>query len=72
VLVLSSSDSKVLVHFVNQSGVKSSVFVTEGESLLDVVIKKNLDISGFGNDIPISFNWCECVCVCVCYGTFNL
>ncbi|XP_039514420.1 ferredoxin 1b [Pimephales promelas] len=43
-----SSDSKVLVHFVNQSGVKSSVFVTEGESLLDVVIKKNLDISGFG------------------------
>ncbi|XP_052412158.1 ferredoxin 1b [Carassius gibelio] len=43
-----SSGSKVLVHFVNQSGVKSSVFVTEGETLLDVVIKKNLDISGFG------------------------
>ncbi|XP_016308873.1 adrenodoxin-like [Sinocyclocheilus anshuiensis] len=43
-----SSDSKVLVHFVNQSGVKSSVFVTEGETPLDVVIKKNLDISGFG------------------------
>ncbi|KTG06357.1 hypothetical protein cypCar_00016400 [Cyprinus carpio] len=42
-----SSGSKVLVHFVNQSGVKSSVFVTEGETLLDVVIKKNLDISGF-------------------------
>lgn len=49
VLVLSSSGSKMLVHFVNQSGVKSSVFVTEGETLLDVVIKKNLDISGFGN-----------------------
>lgn len=49
VCVLSSSGSKVLVHFVNQSGVKSSVFVTEGETLLDVVIKKNLDISGFGN-----------------------
>uniref|UniRef100_A0A671MXA8 Adrenodoxin-like n=1 Tax=Sinocyclocheilus anshuiensis TaxID=1608454 RepID=A0A671MXA8_9TELE len=48
VCVLSSSGSKVLVHFVNQSGVKSSVFVTEGETLLDVVIKKNLDISGFG------------------------
>ncbi|XP_073806736.1 ferredoxin 1b isoform X1 [Danio rerio] len=43
-----SSSSKVLVHFVNQSGVKSSVFVTEGETLLDVVIKKNLDFSGFG------------------------
>ncbi|XP_067264404.1 ferredoxin 1b [Chanodichthys erythropterus] len=43
-----SSGSKMLVHFVNQSGVKSSVFVTEGETLLDVVIKKNLDISGFG------------------------
>ncbi|KAL1273979.1 hypothetical protein QQF64_026793 [Cirrhinus molitorella] len=43
-----SSGSKVLVHFVNQSGVKSSVFVTEGETLLDVVIKKNIDISGFG------------------------
>ncbi|XP_065106098.1 ferredoxin 1b [Paramisgurnus dabryanus] len=43
-----SSGSKVLVHFVNQSGMKSSVFVTEGESLLDAVIKKNLDISGFG------------------------
>lgn len=50
VLVLSSSGSKMLVHFVNQSGVKSSVFVTEGETLLDVVIKKNLDISGFGNE----------------------
>ncbi|XP_051550832.1 ferredoxin 1b isoform X2 [Myxocyprinus asiaticus] len=43
-----SSGSKVLVHFLNQSGVKSSVFVTEGETLLDIVIKKNLDISGFG------------------------
>ncbi|ROI27686.1 Adrenodoxin, mitochondrial [Anabarilius grahami] len=43
-----SSGSKMLVHFVNQSGMKSSVFVTEGETLLDVVIKKNLDISGFG------------------------
>lgn len=49
--VHSSSGSKVLVHFVNQSGMKSSVFVTEGESLLDAVIKKNLDISGFGKEI---------------------
>uniref|UniRef100_A0A673NGY6 Ferredoxin 1b n=1 Tax=Sinocyclocheilus rhinocerous TaxID=307959 RepID=A0A673NGY6_9TELE len=48
VCALSSSGSKVLVHFVNQSGVKTSVFVTEGETLLDVVIKKNLDISSFG------------------------
>ncbi|KAL2094687.1 hypothetical protein ACEWY4_009406 [Coilia grayii] len=44
----SSTTPKVLVHFVNQDGVKSSVTVSEGETLLDVVINKNLDISGFG------------------------
>ncbi|XP_063058486.1 ferredoxin 1b [Engraulis encrasicolus] len=43
-----SSASKVLVHFVNQDGVRNSVTVSEGETLLDVVINKNLDISGFG------------------------
>ncbi|XP_076131012.1 ferredoxin 1b [Alosa pseudoharengus] len=43
-----SPNSKVLVHFVNQDGVKNSVTVSEGETLLDVVINKNLDISGFG------------------------
>lgn len=45
----------MLVHFVNQSGMKSSVFVTEGESLLDAVIKKNLDISGFGKELLFYF-----------------
>ncbi|KAG7484186.1 hypothetical protein MATL_G00046620 [Megalops atlanticus] len=44
----SSAADKVLVHFVNQDGVQITTAVTEGESLLDVVIKKNLDISGFG------------------------
>ncbi|XP_058238640.1 ferredoxin 1b [Hemibagrus wyckioides] len=44
----SSLGSKVLLHFVNQSGTKTSVMTTEGESLLDVVINKNLQIDGFG------------------------
>ncbi len=75
VCVLSSSGSKVLVHFVNQSGIKSSVFVTEGETLLDIVIKKNLDISGFGNEticvILASCDQSSPICFkCVCYGTF--
>ncbi|XP_066517266.1 ferredoxin 1b [Hoplias malabaricus] len=44
----SSSGSKMLLHFVNQSGTKMSVNANEGESLLDVVINKNLHIDGFG------------------------
>ncbi|KAK3508942.1 hypothetical protein QTP70_014468 [Hemibagrus guttatus] len=44
----SSPGSKVLLHFINQSGTKTSVKATEGESLLDVVINKNLQIDGFG------------------------
>lgn len=44
----SSQKPKVLVHFVNQDGIKNSVMVSEGETLLDVVVNKNLDISGFG------------------------
>ncbi|XP_053533117.1 ferredoxin 1b [Ictalurus punctatus] len=44
----SSPSSKVLLHFINQSGTKMSVTATEGESLLDVVINKNLQIDGFG------------------------
>uniref|UniRef100_A0A4W4E1R2 2Fe-2S ferredoxin-type domain-containing protein n=1 Tax=Electrophorus electricus TaxID=8005 RepID=A0A4W4E1R2_ELEEL len=43
-----SSQSKVLLHFVNQNGMKTSVTGTEGESLLDVVVKKNVQIDGFG------------------------
>ncbi|XP_017538285.2 ferredoxin 1b [Pygocentrus nattereri] len=44
----SSSGCKVLLHFVNQSGMKTSVSAMEGESLLEVVINKNLQIDGFG------------------------
>ncbi|MBN3301398.1 ADX protein, partial [Amia calva] len=44
----SKSDDKVVVHFVNQEGLKTTTVVTEGETLLDVVVNKNLDISGFG------------------------
>ncbi|XP_047665451.1 ferredoxin 1b [Tachysurus fulvidraco] len=44
----SSPGSKVLLHFVYKSGTKTSVMATEGESLLDVVINKNLQIDGFG------------------------
>ncbi|CAB1352740.1 unnamed protein product [Coregonus sp. 'balchen'] len=40
----SSSEDKVTVHFVNQDGIKT----IEGETLLDIVVNKNLDISGFG------------------------
>uniref|UniRef100_A0AAR2L6U7 2Fe-2S ferredoxin-type domain-containing protein n=1 Tax=Pygocentrus nattereri TaxID=42514 RepID=A0AAR2L6U7_PYGNA len=48
VCVFSSSGCKVLLHFVNQSGMKTSVSAMEGESLLEVVINKNLQIDGFG------------------------
>ncbi|KAL0994222.1 hypothetical protein UPYG_G00119460 [Umbra pygmaea] len=41
-------EDKVTIHFVNQDGIKTTTAVIEGETLLDVVIKKNLDISGFG------------------------
>ncbi|KAM9440925.1 ferredoxin 1b [Clarias gariepinus] len=44
----SSPSSQVLLHFVNQTGTKTSVTATEGESLLDIVINKNLQIDGFG------------------------
>ncbi|XP_048839515.1 ferredoxin 1b isoform X2 [Brienomyrus brachyistius] len=43
-----STGEKVVLHIVNQDGMKTTTQVTEGESLLDVVINKNLDISGFG------------------------
>uniref|UniRef100_A0A8D0CNC7 Ferredoxin 1b n=1 Tax=Scleropages formosus TaxID=113540 RepID=A0A8D0CNC7_SCLFO len=43
-----SKGDKILLHFINQSGVKITTSVTEGASLLEVVINKNLDISGFG------------------------
>nr|XP_023689797.1 adrenodoxin-like isoform X1 [Paramormyrops kingsleyae] len=44
----SSAGEKVVLHIVNQDGMKTTTQVTEGESLLDVVVNKNLDISGFG------------------------
>lgn len=39
---------KVTIHFVNQDGIKTTTAVNEGQSLLDVVVNKNVDISGFG------------------------
>ncbi|XP_006632882.2 ferredoxin 1b [Lepisosteus oculatus] len=42
------SSDKVVVHFVNQKGDRTTITATEGETLLDVVINMNLDISGFG------------------------
>ncbi|KAJ6663220.1 hypothetical protein lerEdw1_010356 [Lerista edwardsae] len=38
----------VTVHFINRDGDKLSVTAKEGESLLDVVVKQNLNIDGFG------------------------
>ncbi|XP_048461262.1 ferredoxin 1b [Rhincodon typus] len=42
------SDEKLMVHFINRDNEKLTVLAKEGESLLDVVIKNNLDINGFG------------------------
>ncbi|XP_059507263.1 ferredoxin 1b [Stegostoma tigrinum] len=44
----SRSDEKLMVHFINRDNEKLTVLAKEGESLLDVVIKNNLDINGFG------------------------
>ncbi|XP_029458349.1 adrenodoxin, mitochondrial [Rhinatrema bivittatum] len=44
----SSSDDKVTVHFINRDGDRLTAEGKVGESLLDVVINKNLDIDGFG------------------------
>ncbi|XP_014052520.1 ferredoxin 1b isoform X2 [Salmo salar] len=44
----SLSEEKVIIHFINQDGIKTTTAVTEGQTLLDVVVNKNLDISGFG------------------------
>nr|XP_033803491.1 adrenodoxin, mitochondrial isoform X2 [Geotrypetes seraphini] len=43
-----SSDDKVTVHFINRDGDRLTAEGKVGESLLDVVINKNLDIDGFG------------------------
>ncbi|KAG9338907.1 hypothetical protein JZ751_024297 [Albula glossodonta] len=43
-----NSPEEISVHFVNQNGDKTTTSVTDGVSLLDVVINKNIDISGFG------------------------
>ncbi|KAL4630820.1 adrenodoxin-like [Arapaima gigas] len=43
-----SKGDKVVLHFINQNGAKITASVAEGESLLDVVMNKNLDLSGFG------------------------
>lgn len=44
----SLSEEKVIIHFINQDGIRTTTAVTEGQTLLDVVVNKNLDISGFG------------------------
>uniref|UniRef100_W5MXR0 Ferredoxin 1 n=1 Tax=Lepisosteus oculatus TaxID=7918 RepID=W5MXR0_LEPOC len=42
------AEDKVTVHFVNRDGEKITVQGNTGDSLLDVVIDKNLDFDGFG------------------------
>ncbi|KAJ8276507.1 hypothetical protein COCON_G00082590 [Conger conger] len=44
----SPPEDKVTIHFVNQDGVRTTTSVTEGVSLLNVVITKKIDINGFG------------------------
>ncbi|XP_028671319.1 ferredoxin 1b [Erpetoichthys calabaricus] len=39
---------KVTIHFINQDGEKITTSASEGETLLDIVLNKNLDINGFG------------------------
>lgn len=36
------------MHFINRNGDKLSVTAKEGENLLDVVVRQNLSIDGFG------------------------
>ncbi|RXM34846.1 Adrenodoxin, mitochondrial [Acipenser ruthenus] len=42
------SEDKVTVHFINRDGEKITTEGKIGDSLLDVVVNKNLDIDGFG------------------------
>ncbi|KAM3827352.1 adrenodoxin-like [Vipera latastei] len=42
------SMDKVRLHFIDRDGEKYSVNAKEGESLLEVVINQNINISGFG------------------------
>ncbi|MGH0167554.1 UNVERIFIED_CONTAM: hypothetical protein FKN15_053105 [Acipenser sinensis] len=42
------SEDKVTVHFINRDGEKITSEGKIGDSLLDVVVNKNLDIDGFG------------------------
>ncbi|XP_030648169.1 ferredoxin 1b [Chanos chanos] len=43
-----ATSCKVRVNFVNEAGLTMTASVAEGESMLDAVVNKNLDISGFG------------------------
>ncbi|KAJ7995907.1 hypothetical protein DPEC_G00231570 [Dallia pectoralis] len=57
-----TSEDKVTIHFINQAGIKATTSVTEGETLLDVVVKKNLDISGFGAcEGTLACSTCHCI-----------
>ncbi|XP_028656441.1 adrenodoxin-like [Erpetoichthys calabaricus] len=42
------SEDKVIVNFINRDGEKITTEGKIGDSLLDVVVEKNLDIDGFG------------------------
>lgn len=42
------SEDKITVHFINRDGDKLTAEGKVGDSLLDVVVDKNLDIDGFG------------------------
>ncbi|XP_078496249.1 adrenodoxin-like [Lissotriton helveticus] len=43
-----ASEDKITVHFINRDGECLTAAASEGESLLDVVMKQNLDIEGYG------------------------
>ncbi|KAL0963609.1 hypothetical protein UPYG_G00308570 [Umbra pygmaea] len=43
-----SSQKKVTITFINRDGKKITSSGTKGDSLLDLVVKQNLDINGFG------------------------
>lgn len=45
---LCRAEEKVTVHFLNRDGKRITVKASAGESLLDVVVDRDLDIDGFG------------------------
>ncbi|KAJ1197223.1 hypothetical protein NDU88_001085 [Pleurodeles waltl] len=43
-----ASEGKITVHYINRDGERLTAAAKEGESFLDVVMKQNLDIEGYG------------------------